>query len=242
MHAVLEAIQDLLFPPLCVGCSRRLDHSRPPLLCTGCLTKLHFISSPICPCCGIPYATGADHLCSACLQNKYDFDLARSLLRYQPPTDSVILRLKFGAELSGLRTLAALLAESCCLREFSPPDYLIPIPLHATRIRERGFNQATLIARSCFPQWQGKLGLDILIKKHQTPHQTQLSGQERRSNLKQAFSLNPHGEIFGKTFLLVDDVLTTGSTVNACARLLRRGGAKRIEVFTLARSLGKHAW
>jgi len=242
MHSLIGAIHDLLFPPRCVGCSRRLDHSRPPLFCTDCLNKLSFIASPICPCCGIPYATGADHLCSACLRNANDFDLARSLLLYHPPLDGVILRLKFGGELSGLRSLGTLFTGSRCLEALSPPDYILPVPLHPTRIRERGFNQATLIARSCFPQWQERLRLDILIKKHQTPPQTQLSGQHRRTNLKRAFSLHPQSEIFGKTILLVDDVLTTGSTVNACAKLLRRGGAKRIEVFTLARSLGKHAW
>ena len=242
MHSLIGAIHDLLFPPLCVACSRRLDHSRPPLLCNDCQKILHFIASPICPCCGIPYTTGADHLCSACLRNTFDFDLARALLLYQPPIDAIILGLKFGGELSGLRTLGTLLAQSGCLRAFSPPDYIIPVPLHAARIRERGFNQATLIARSCFPQWQDKLRLDLLIRKRQTTPQTQLSGQERRNNLNQAFSLNPHGQISGKTLLVVDDVLTTGSTVNTCARLLRRAGAKRIEVFTLARSLGKHAW
>ncbi|MGD9947102.1 MAG: ComF family protein [Desulfobulbus sp.] len=242
MFSLLGAIQDLLFPPLCLGCSRRLDHSRPPLFCADCLARLAFIGSPLCPCCGIPYSTGADHLCATCLKNGYDFDLARSLLFYRQPMDELILRLKYGGQLSGLQTLAALTAKSTCLHDLSPPDYIIPVPLHAKRIRRRGYNQATLLARGCFPQWQTELRLNILLRDRLTTPQSQLSGKERRSNLKHVFSLNPHIALEGKTILLVDDVLTTGSTVNECAKILRKGGAKRIEIFTIARSLGKNFW
>ncbi|MGE4560526.1 MAG: ComF family protein [Desulfobulbus sp.] len=239
MFSLLGAVQDLLFPPLCLGCSRRLDHSRPPLFCAECRARLVFIGSPFCPCCGTPHATGADHLCGTCLQNKYAFDLARSLLLYQPPTAELILRLKFSGQLSGLRTLGTLTAGSACLADLTPPDYIVPVPLHARRLRRRGFNQATLLAQSCFPQWQGRIRLHVLNRNRLAAPQSQLTGKERRDNLKQAFTLRPGVVLEGKTILLVDDVLTTGSTVNECAKVLRRGGAKRIEVFTVARSLGK---
>jgi ComF family protein len=238
MFSLLGAIQDLLFPPTCLGCMRRLDHSRPPLFCAECLAQLAFIDAPLCPCCGIPYDAGAGHLCGTCLSNGYHFDRARSLLRYQPPTAGLILRLKFAGQLSALRTLGALVAASPCLRDLEPPDYILPVPLHAKRIRERGYNQATLLARGCFPKWRARIRLHILIRHRLSTPQSQLTGKERRTNLKHVFSLNPHETIQGKSILLVDDVLTTGSTVNECAKILRRGGAKRIEVFTVARSLG----
>lgn len=242
MFSLLGAIQDLLFPPLCSGCSRRLDHPRPPLFCADCRSHLVFIGSPLCPCCGTPYATGADHLCGTCLQNGYDFDLARSLLLYQSPTAELILRLKYSGQLSGLRTLGTLAAGSACLAALAPPDYIVPVPLHAQRLRQRGYNQATLLAQSCFPQWQNRIRLNVLIRKRLATPQSQLTGKERRCNLKNVFSLSPGVVLEGKTILLVDDVLTTGSTVNECAKVLRRGGAKRIEVFTVARSLGNRHW
>ncbi|MDD2464010.1 MAG: ComF family protein [Desulfobulbus sp.] len=242
LSSLLGAIQDLLFPPLCVGCSRRLDHSRPPLFCADCTVKLAFITAPLCPCCGIPYTTGADHLCATCLRNGYEFDLARSLLFYQMPVDALILGLKFGGQLNGLQTLGTLASGSPCFSDLARPDYIIPVPLHPQRIRERGYNQATLIARECFPQWKAQIRLNILYRNRLTTPQSQLTGKERRANLKQVFSLNPTVALEGKTILLVDDVQTTGSTVNECAKTLRRGGAGRIEVFTVARSLGKSAW
>lgn len=242
MFSLLGAVQDLLFPPLCLGCSRRLDHSRPPLFCAECRARLVFIGSPLCPCCGTPYATGADHLCGTCLQNNYAFDLARSLLLYQPPTAELILRLKFSGQLSGLPSLGTLTAGSACLADLTPPDYIVPVPLHPRRLRRRGYNQATLLAQSCFPQWQKRIRLDLLIRNRLATPQSQLTGKERRDNLKRSFSLRPGVVLEEKTILLVDDVLTTGSTVNECAKVLRRGGAKRIEVFTVARSLGNRHW
>jgi ComF family protein len=236
MHSLIGAIQDLLFPPVCVLCGRRLDHSRPPLFCTDCLTQLVFIGSPLCPCCGMPHACGADHLCGACLRRHYSFDRARSLLLYTPAIAPIILRLKFGGQLSALSSLKELIAQSSCLTELSEPDYIVPVPLHRQRLRQRGFNQATLLARACFPQWRQKIRLDLVSRPLPTTPQTQLSGRMRRTNLTHAFALARDAEIRGKRLLLVDDVLTTGSTVNECAKLLRREGAERIEVFTVARS------
>lgn len=238
MSSLFGAIQDLLFPPTCLGCTRRLESSRPPLFCADCLGQLRFIASPRCPCCGIPFAVGADHLCGDCLQQHYAFDCARSLLLYQPPVADIIVRLKFGGQLNGLTTLAQLAASSACLQELTEPELIVPVPLHTSRLRERGFNQATLIARACLPQWAGRIRVDALQRRRLTTPQSQLSGRERRGNLQRAFAIKPEVEVQDKRILLVDDVFTTGSTVNECARVLRKAGAARIEVFTVARSLG----
>lgn len=238
MSSLFGAIQDLLFPPICLGCTRRLDSSRPPLFCADCLEHVDHISSPRCHCCGIPFAVGADHLCGDCLQQHYAFDCARSLVLYKPPVADIILRLKFSGQLNGLTTLAQLTATSGCMQELAEPELIVPVPLHASRLRQRGFNQATLIARTCLPRWRDRIRVDVLKRNRVTTPQSQLSGRERRSNLQRVFTIEKIDEVQGKRILVVDDVFTTGSTVNECARVLRKAGAARIEVLTVARSLG----
>ena len=237
MPSLFEAMKDLLFPPQCLGCKRRLDSSRPPLFCSDCGSGLAFIRSPCCTCCGIPFTSGGDHLCGDCLAGLHAFDLARSLLYYRPPASDLIRSLKFSGNLSGIATLKALMAHAKLLETFAEPDIIVPIPLHVRRLRERGFNQALIIAKGCLPDWKGKIETGLLLRHRLTPPQSLLSGKERRSNLKNVFSLADPGRVGGAKVLLVDDVYTTGSTVNECSKILRRAGAERIEIMTLARSL-----
>lgn len=239
MTAYWEALKDLLFPPLCLSCERRLASSRPPLFCSRCIADLAFIQSPCCHCCGIPFAAGADHLCGDCLVRHYVFDFARSLFYYQPPVSALIRSLKFGGHLTGISTLGALAARSELMALLGEPDLILPVPLHLNRLRERGYNQALVIARGCFPQWQDRIETRLLLRHRSTVAQALLTGKERRSNLKNVFSLAAASPVAGKRVLLVDDVFTTGSTVNECSRALRSAGVARIEVFTLARSLPK---
>lgn len=232
-----EALKDLLFPPLCLSCARPLDSSRPPLFCFDCLDALAFIHSPCCSCCGLPFVTGVDHLCGSCLSDHYAFDFARSLLFFQPPISAIIHALKFGGQLTALASLGALAAQSNLMTLFSEPDLVLPVPLHPNRLRERGFNQALIIAKSCFPQWKQKIEVKLLLRRRTTTSQSLLTGRERRINLKNVFALNDPSRVAGKRVLLIDDVFTTGSTVDECSKTLRAAGGARIEVFTLARSL-----
>jgi ComF family protein len=237
MPSLFEAMKDLLFPPHCLGCKRRLDSSLPPLFCSDCGAGLTFIHSPCCPCCGIPFISGADHLCGDCLTGQHAFDLARSLLYYRPPASDLIRSLKFSGNLSGIATFRALITHANLLEAFADPDIILPVPLHARRLRERGFNQALVIAKGCLPDWKDKIETGLLLRHRLTTPQSLLSGKERRSNLKNVFYLADPGRVAGAKVLLVDDVYTTGSTVNECSRILRGAGAERIEVITLARSL-----
>jgi len=237
MTAVFEALQDLLFPPHCLGCGQRLDHSRPPLLCADCDAALALIRSPLCACCGIPFVSGADHLCGDCLAGRHAFDLARSLLAYRTPAADLILSLKFSGNLTAIATFKALLARTRLLDTLVEPELILPVPLHADRLRERGFNQALVIAKGCLPKWQKKIVPDLLRRCRPTTAQSLLSGQERRRNLHNVFSLPEPSRVAGAKVLLVDDVYTTGTTVNECSKVLRRAGAERIEVLTLARSV-----
>ena len=237
MHTYIEALHDLLFPPQCLCCEQRLETSRPPLVCSSCRAGLRFLSSPLCSTCGIPFTTGVDHLCGLCLQKSYFFDYARSALFYQSPVSNLLLALKFSNAISTVATLKKMAEESGALSHFSVPDIIIPVPLHVGRLRERGFNQALMLARHCFPQWRKSIHSNLLVRSRATAPQSSLSGSQRRQNLKGCFQLSRAGLLTGKRILLVDDVFTTGSTINECSRVLHREKPQRIEVFTVARSL-----
>ena len=236
MVSWFEALKDLLFPPRCSGCGQWLASSRPPLFCPLCRDQLRYLQSPRCTCCGAPFPTGADHLCGDCLAGRFAFDLARSLLLYRPPASPILRALKYNGRMTGIDSLGALTVASGIAAQFYPPDLVLPVPLSPQRLRERGFNQALLIARVCLPQWQERIDPDLLQRLRHTPPQTRLRGRERRVNLKQAFHLAAPDRVVGRDILLVDDVFTSGSTVHECSLVLRAAGAKRIEVFTLARS------
>lgn len=236
MVSWFEALKNLLFPPRCCGCGQWLASSRPPLFCPDCRGQLHFLGSPHCTCCGAPFPAGADHLCGDCLAGRFAFDLARSLLLYRPPAAPMLRALKYNGSMTGIDSLGALTVASGIANQYCPPDLVLPVPLSPVRLRERGFNQALLIARACLPQWQERIDPDLLHRRRHTPPQSRLSGRERRLNLKHAFALVAPQRVLGRGILLVDDVFTSGSTVQECSLVLRAAGARRIEVFTLARS------
>jgi len=233
----VAGIKDVLFPTRCLACDKPLGRYRLPLLCEECRGRLSPIVSPLCSCCGIPFPSGKDHLCGDCLSDRLPYDLIRAAFRYREPLVSLIGQLKFGRKLTGLATMADLLNNSIVISHLAIPDLILPVPLHKRRLRQRGFNQALLLAEKCFPLCNDKIIVDGLRRIRPTTPQTTLTGAQRRKNLTGAFSLRDSGLVEGKSVLLIDDVVTTGSTVTECCRALRKGGAARVEVLTLARSL-----
>lgn len=234
---MFEAALELLFPSFCLGCGRQMAGYRLPLLCARCLSDIFPIGPPYCSRCGLPFPSGESHLCGDCLQNHFSFDLARAAVVYRQPVSSLLLSLKFGGRLAGLDSMARIACLAGVRSFFSEPDLIIPVPLHIYRLRERGFNQALLLARACFPDWRDRICLDLLKRVVDTRPQSSLSGVVRRKNLKGAFEVDCTGPLDDRSVLLVDDVFTTGSTVNECTKVLRKAGAERIEVFTLARTI-----
>ena len=154
---------------------------------------------------------------------------------YDPPIANAIQNCKYHGELAGLASFAALARNSSAIAELTECDYILPVPLHLKRLRQRGFNQALLLARALLPRQQQQINHDLLLRQRWTRPQAGMGGGERRVNLRGAFALARPELIKNRRILLVDDVLTTGSTVNECARVLERAGAAVIEVLTLAR-------
>ncbi len=235
--ALFAGARDLLFPSFCLGCGRQLATARLPLLCSACRASLAFSRSPRCTCCGQPFATGSDHLCGDCLQGNHRFDLARFAVLYSGPVPRLVQDLKFLGRTTPLATMGCLAGLSGVLDELAEPDLVLPVPLHPSRLRRRGFNQSLLIAQACFPRWRARIQPDLLVRRRATVPQTSLTGSSRRRNLQGAFALGQGERLHGGRVLLVDDVFTTGSTVRECVAVLRRAGAARIEVFTLCRSI-----
>ena len=181
---------------------------------------------PFCLKCGEP-APAIEGLCGLCMKGEHLFDFARSALLFSRTLREIIHHLKYSGRVSLARPLGDLLKE-CLLREAFTGDLVIPVPLHRSRERIRGFNQAELIA--------ARLGRPVaprlLRRRKNTPSQTGLTRNERKRNLAGAFEVR--GGVKG-TVIVVDDVYTTGSTMNEIARTLKRAGAERVEVLTVAR-------
>jgi ComF family protein len=236
MKRFFKALLDLLLPSFCLACEKPLGPAPDLLFCPDCLEKIHCIQSPLCPCCGRVYrkAAGGDHHCGACLAKPRHFNLARALFLYEEPMKEVIHRFKYQGKTTCLPSVARFARNLPQVAEMEGADWIVPVPLHPSRLRERGFNQALLLARAFFPK-DRRVAPDLLIRSRPTEPQTSFNGAARRTNLKNAFAVTTPQHISGKKILLIDDVFTTGTTVNECARVLKKAGASEVLVLTLAR-------
>ena len=227
---------DLLFPPSCPCCKEIAgDNDRP--LCRECRSQLKFIKTPYCSCCGRVFpGSGNNHLCGDCLNSSWAFDKARSLFSYEKIIAGLIHKLKYAGDMNGLEAIEWMSGQSGVLQDLDTPDIILPVPLHIKRLRQRGFNQAMILAQVLFPHDRRKIRFDLLSRQANTTSQAGLSGIERRKNLRNAFSVKIPSEIAEKKTLIIDDVFTTGSTVNECAKALKTAGCKRVEILTICRA------
>ena len=233
-----RALLDFFLPPKCPLCGSPLDPPSGERPCSSCLSQIRFFSSPLCPRCGIGFSSPSDpnHLCSRCLKGEWSFGQARAVGPYEGRIREAISRFKFGGAAHLARPLGALLAQ-CAGSEFPPStvDLVIPVPLHPRRLRERGFNQSLLLARQVSRRQAIPLNFTALRRLRQTQPQTQLSAAERQKNVRGAFGVEVPEAVEGRKILLVDDVFTTGATVQECTESLLDCGAQEVHVLTLAR-------
>ena len=237
----LSALRDILFPKRCLGCGAGLDGYPVVSFCQVCLQDVRIIREPYCTKCGKPFAksAGESHLCSYCLKNKWYFSRARSVAYYQEPIAGAVKAFKYNGKMYGLETFAALGHQYYLQHPAPEPDLILPVPLHPKRLRRRGFNQALVLARKLFHKSKGIIDPHVLERPRRTCVQTGLKVAERRKNVKNAFRVKKPEKIKNKKILLVDDVFTTGATVNECARILLKSKAAVVEVFTFARALDR---
>ena len=230
-----------IYPPTCAGCGQPLHSDRSEPFCPDCLRTQEFISEPYCPVCGVPYAKKipTPHLCGECLAGIHYFDRARSTCFYRGSLREVLNRFKYGGRTSLARSLAQMLiAPGKHLARLHKIDCIIPVPLHPKRLRQRGFNQASLLARRLGSALQISVDYASLQRSRWTEPQTGLSRRQRAANVRGAFSLTSNAKVKGKGILVVDDVLTTGETVNQCVRVLKKDGrAREVAVLTVARTV-----
>jgi ComF family protein len=232
-----RAVLDFAFPPLCLSC--RAATSEAHSLCAPCWGKIVFFDGPVCTICGFPfeYETGFGTLCGPCQARPPSFDKARAVMRYDDASKGPILALK-RADRHDLVPAFARWLDRAGRDLLHEADIIVPVPLHRTRLWERRFNQAALVAQG-LARLSGKPADPlVLTRARATRSQGDMpSAKARRRNVLGAFRVDSErrGVVRGRTVLLIDDVFTTGSTVEACARALKRAGASKVLVLTLAR-------
>ncbi len=231
------SLLDLIFPKKCISCKKPGDY-----ICTNCFTYLSFNDNSICLVCNKNSINGLTH--PGCV-GKYTIDGSFSSLSYNPIAKKLIYRFKYKPFLLDLQSLLSELfyegliqneTLAKTIEQFSNKAIiLVPIPLHSSKLRKRGYNQAEILAKGL----SERLGIscnDVLIRNKNTKTQFKLGQKERKDNIKGAFELKPNISVTHySTILLVDDILTSGSTLLECANVLRRAGAKAVFGLTLAR-------
>lgn len=230
---------DAVLPPLCLGCGEIVE--APDGLCARCWPSFSFLAPPYCACCAHPFAEhiGEGALCGACSARRPRYRRARAALVYDDRSRRLVLPFKHGDRTDMARACGGWMARAGA-ELLADADLVAPVPLHWRRLFMRRYNQAQLLARmavAAAPSSRARLVPDLLRRRRWTGSQTGLGAKERRDNVRRAFDLHPRwaAAIAGRSILLVDDVLTTGATVDACVRVLQRGGAAHVDVLTLAR-------
>jgi ComF family protein len=235
-----KELSDALFPPLCLACSEVLSDTAPEVFCPDCRQRITFITGSRCPVCGIifPDSPSEDHLCGNCLEHKPWFSYARAAVSYEGVILDAIRRFKYGRDITTGSALATFLAGfDFDDLDFNMFDAIIPVPLHIKRLRERGFNQSLILARALGKKHNLNVDFSLLKRRKLTLTQTGLDKKDRVKNISGAFVAGPQEKIRGRNLILVDDVYTTGATINECAKALIRTGASKVAVLTLARVL-----
>lgn len=238
-------LMDLIYPPRCGIChaflgKNGLIHDGKELdLCRSCRDSFVEVASPLCPFCGRPFSSGngEDHACAECLVIAPHFDSARAPYVYDGLLMTAIHDLKYARKTYLARSLGPLLASFAASWLGGFKGLLVmPVPLHPKKLRERNFNQSLLLARHVASKLDADLDFLSLRRLRFTQPQTRLTGDERKRNVRKAFGVVEAAGLKGRTILLIDDVATTGSTLNECARVLKKAGASGVFCLTLART------
>lgn len=243
LREALDALASLVFPAPCRICEATLTTASRIPVCSTCLDSLQPLAGAACQKCGRPFVSAvavaiaaAQPLCHLCRRDVYHFDCARSFAVYNDAMVRAIVLLKYHAVTPLGGWFAARLAEMIARDpESFAADVVVPVPLHPTRLRERRFNQAELIARPLARSLGLPLRPVLLMRTKPRPDKLKLTRKERWQTVRGAYAMRADTKIDKVRVLLVDDVFTTGATLDACARVLRQAGASRVVALTVAR-------
>lgn len=236
MNPLLRWVLDSVLPPSCLVCSEPVEADGQ--FCLACFKRVNFITQPFCACCGVPFGfqqSGVgDSLCSDCRSAPPAYHIARAAIRYDETARLMILPFKYGDRAEAAPNLAKLMrrAGAALIEE---ADLLVPVPLYSTRLRQRRYNQAALLVSALARQTRKPQALDALVRVRSTKPLEDMDAPTRRQELENAICLRDGAAVSGKRILLIDDVMTTGTTAHHCALALCQGGATRVEVLTIAR-------
>lgn len=232
---LVEATLDLLFPSRCGGCQMLLDSRT--LFCASCGAVAERLGHPRCVVCAVPFeGPGEDHHCGECLAHPPAFETVRAPYLYGGPVARAVCDLKYAGRTDLAVPLGHEMLQTVGVRSI---DRVVPVPLHPRRLRARGFNQAALLAEPIAAALGVRFDTTALVRRRETMAQAKLGRAERRLNVRGAFAVPARSRerVEGERVLVVDDVVTTGETVAACARALRRAGAAEVEVAAVARAM-----
>lgn len=235
----LTGLGDILFPPLCLSCTKLLVSDKKVPLCPECDDKIIRIIPPFCQLCGAPLTDVVmdPAFCPECQISPPPFKSARALGRYDGLLRELIHRFKYGGDVIVGDRLGQLMSRHCYrIMDMTALSVIIPVPLHPRRLRERGFNQAVLLSKHFAARWSIPLDALNLMRSRYTLSQTNLDRDSRFENVRGCFHLKKCSSVQEKNVLLIDDVYTTGSTVKECAGVLMANGAASVSVVTLART------
>ena len=231
MSRLFGPVLDFALPPRCGGCGTIVDDV--DSFCSACWSKLEFLGPGGCMRCGLPLQATDSETCGACLAKPPRLDRIRAAVSYDDISRSIAIRLKYGRKIALARTMARYMQP--LLGDLPPQTILVPVPLHRWRLWQRGFNQSAIVAKELSRRTDAPAMLDGLLRTRATPPLKGMSMSQRRRTVAGAFRARDAAELRGRTVVLVDDVLTTGSTADACARALKRAGAERVELISWAR-------
>lgn len=230
------ATTDFFVPPLCLACDEPVTQTQ--TLCAECWKVLHFVAPPHCARCGAPFDVPIEEgsLCGACFEREPDFTLARSALIYDDASRPLIIKLKHGDRLHPVPALANWIVRAAEADVWQQADVIAPVPLHRWRLLKRRYNQSALLAQAIGKQVDRPVCVDLLIRTKATESQGHKGRAERYRNVAGVFAVRDAVKAAGKRIVLIDDVLTSGATVSACAKALFEAGAVTVSVVTLART------
>ena len=229
-RGLIDHLLNLVFPPRCFGCGK-LD----TWLCPTCRQQIPWVSPPYCPRCGRAMAASPGAICSFCSSYPLCLDSVRAAVEFDGLIRQAVHAFKYQGQRVLAQPLGGLMAQAWDSRPV-PFDCVMPVPLHPRRLQERGYNQSLLLANELSKEVDLAVLSKVLVRSRMTRTQTELSAGERRENVAGAFALTAGSDVSGQSILLIDDVCTTGATLDACASTLKAAGAAAVFAYTLSRA------